>query len=108
VAGNLCRDFDGSGRNGALQSRRILDAGALLMNVAYDEIVDFIAAGTTPQALIDFRPSEATTAKVADLIHRQKTAGLSAEETAELNCYLQLEHIMRLAKARARLRLSAA
>lgn len=77
------------------------------MNVAYDEIVDFLAAGTTPQALIDFRPSEAAIGKVADLIHRQKTTGLNTEETAELNCYLQLEHIMRLAKARARLRLPA-
>ena len=35
-------------------------------------------------------------------IHREKTTGLSSEETAELEHYLQLEHIMRLAKARAR------
>jgi hypothetical protein len=76
------------------------------MNVAYEEFVDFLAAGTTPQTLIDFRPSEATRTKVAELIHRQKTATLSAEETAELNCFLQVEHVMRLAKARARLRLS--
>ncbi len=76
------------------------------MNVVYEEFVDFLAAGTTPQTLIDFRPSEATRMKVADLIHRQKTSVLSAEETAELNCFLQVEHIMRLAKARARLRVS--
>ena len=47
---------------------------------AYREIVDFIA----------------------DLIHREKMAELTAEETTELNHYLQLEHLMRLAKARAR------
>ncbi len=75
------------------------------MILAYDEIVDFIAAGTTPQSVIDFRPSEATKAKVAELIRRQKTSSLSAEEEAELNQYLQLEHLMRLAKARARQRL---
>jgi hypothetical protein len=75
------------------------------MNVAYDEFVDFLAGGSTPQGVIDFRPSETTRSKVADLIHRQKTSGLSADEVAELNCYLQLEHIMRLAKARARQRL---
>ena len=77
------------------------------MKVAYDEFVDFLAGGMTPQGLIDFRPSEAARSKVADLVHRQKTAGLSAEETAELSCYLQIEHIVRLAKSRARLRLSA-
>jgi hypothetical protein len=77
------------------------------MNLAYDEFVDFLASGTTPQSLVDFRPSDAAKTKVAELIHRQKTTSLSADETAELNCYLQLEHIVRLAKARARLRLSA-
>jgi hypothetical protein len=25
---------------------------------AYDEIIDFLAAGTTPQSLIEFQPSE--------------------------------------------------
>jgi len=75
------------------------------MILAYDEFVDFIAGGSTPQSVIDFRPSEQTRAHVADLIHRQKTASLSPEETAELNQYLQIEHLMRLAKARARLRL---
>jgi hypothetical protein len=77
------------------------------MNVAYDEFVDFLAAGTTPQGVIDYRPSEATQIKVAELIYRQKTSGLTADESVELNCYLQLEHILRLAKARARLRLSS-
>ncbi len=75
------------------------------MTRAYDEFVDFIAGGSTPQAVIDFRPSEQTKARVADLIHQQKTASLSPEETAELDKYLYIEHIMRLAKARARQRL---
>ena len=69
---------------------------------AYDEIVDFIAAGTSPTAVATFEASDATKQYVADLIRREKTTGLSAEETAELNTYLQLEHLMRLAKARAR------
>ncbi len=76
------------------------------MNVAYDEFVEFLASGSTPRELIDFQPSEQTRAKVSDLIRRQKSAALSPDEASELNCYLQLEHIMRLAKARARLRLA--
>lgn len=72
------------------------------MILAYDEFVDFIAAGTTPQSVIDFRPSEATKAKVAELIQRQKTSSLSPDEETELNQFLQIEHLMRLAKARAR------
>ena len=72
------------------------------MPLAYEEIVEFIAGGTTPQTVIDFAPSEATKQYVFELIARQKSSGLSAEETAELNQYLQMEHILRLAKARAR------
>ncbi len=69
---------------------------------AYEEIVDFIAAGTSSREVVAFHPSETTKARVADLIHREKTSGLSPDEAAELDHYLQLEHVMRLAKARAR------
>ena len=69
---------------------------------AYDEIIDFIAAGTSPDNLIAFRPSNETRERVAALIEREKIEGLSAAEQSELDHYLQLEHIMRLVKARAR------
>ena len=72
------------------------------MTRAYEEIIDFIAAGASPRDVVMFQPSEAAKERVADLIHREKTTGLSPEETAELDHYLQLEHVMRLAKARAR------
>lgn len=77
------------------------------MIIAYEDFVDFVAGGTTPQTVIDFRPSDATKTRVAELIHRQKTSSLSSDETAELNQFLQLEHVMRLAKARARQLLAA-
>ena len=69
---------------------------------AYEEIVDFIAAGASPDNLIAFRPSDETRQRVADLIEREKIEGLSTAEQSELDHYLQLEHIMRLVKARAR------
>ncbi len=68
---------------------------------AYEEIVDFIAAGASPQNVIAFRPSEEARQRVWDLVAREKAGSLSQEETSELEHYLQLEHIMRLAKARA-------
>ena len=46
--------------------------------------------------------SEATKERVADLVAREKTSGLNAAEAADLESYLQLEHVMRLARARAR------
>ena len=44
---------------------------------SYLEIIDFIAAGTTSQAIVDYRPSE-------------------------LDHFVDLEHILRMAKGRAR------
>jgi len=69
---------------------------------AYEEIIDFIAAGTSPQSVVTFQPSDTLKKRVADLISQEKTIGLSPDEKSELEHYLQLEHIMRLAKLRAR------
>jgi len=69
---------------------------------AYEEIVEFIAAGTSPANVVAFRPSEETKERIADLIFREKTSKLSSDEESELAHYLQIEHLMRLAKARAR------
>lgn len=69
---------------------------------AYEEIVNFIAAGTSPSTVASFKPSAQVKSRVEELIAFEKTEGLSAEEKTELDLYMQLEHIMRLAKARAR------
>lgn len=68
----------------------------------YEEIIDFIAAGTTPQNVIAFRPSEAAQERIEELLRREKNGESTSAEKSELDHYLQLEHIMRLAKARAR------
>jgi hypothetical protein len=69
---------------------------------SYDEIIDFIAAGTTPEAVVAFRPSERAQQRVAHLVEQSKEGSISAEEQSELEDYMQLEHIMTMAKARAR------
>jgi methylase of polypeptide subunit release factors len=75
---------------------------------AYDEIIDFIAAGLTPTSLIAFQPSEAAKERVAELIFREKNMALSMEEKAELDRYMVLEHLLRLAKVRAHQHLAVA
>ena len=69
---------------------------------SYDETIDFIAAGTTPEAVVAFRPSDSVQQRVAVLVERSKDGSISSEEQSELEDYLQLEHIMIMAKARAR------
>lgn len=56
----------------------------------------------TPSNLVAFWPSEEARRSVAHLIEQEKSASLTPEEKSELDHYMQLEHLMRLAKARAR------
>ena len=67
----------------------------------YEELVQFIAS-LSPRDVVDFKPSEAARARVWDLIEREKMAPLPTDEKSELDHYLEIEHLMRLAKARAR------
>lgn len=71
------------------------------MTRVYEEIVDFIAAGTTPHGVAEWKPSQEARDRVSHLLEAEKTGTLSGEDRAELNHYLELEHLMRLAKARA-------
>jgi GTP-dependent phosphoenolpyruvate carboxykinase len=67
----------------------------------YDEIIDFMAAGTTPQSVINFKLSATAQDRLEDLVYRHKVGEMTIEEKRELDHFLTLEHIMTLAKARA-------
>jgi hypothetical protein len=73
-----------------------------LSSPIYAEIIDFIAEGTTPQSVVEFLPSLEAQRKLAALMEREKAGTLSPEEKAEIEHFMELEHILRMAKARAR------
>ncbi len=73
----------------------------MIITTVYDEIINFIATGTSPEKVIAFRPSIQMQAHVSDLVFREKNAGLSSDEKLELENYMVIEHLMRMAKARA-------
>lgn len=70
------------------------------VNSAFDEIIDFLA-GHQPQKIVDFHPSKETQQRVESLLDKKRAAELNSSEKSELDHYLMLEHIIRLAKARA-------
>jgi hypothetical protein len=78
-----------------------------MLTQAYDEILDFLAAGTTADTIAAFRPSDRAVARVRVLIERRSEESISAVENEELEEYLRLEHLMIMAKARAQLRLKS-
>ena len=79
----------------------------MTLTKAYDEILDFLAAGTTATAIAGFRPSEEAQLRVSELLGLRAEPGLSPAEEEELEEYLRLEHMMIMAKARAQARLSS-
>lgn len=67
---------------------------------ALEEIADFLAAGPSPEVLLQFRPSPETQARAEELLENLKDGCLSAEERRELDQFEQAERLMRLVKAR--------
>jgi hypothetical protein len=68
---------------------------------AYEEVAEFIAR-RGPKEVAEFKPSLETKQRVALLLSKEKTSGLSTEERRELDHFENLELLMNLAKARAR------
>jgi hypothetical protein len=68
---------------------------------AYVEFVDFFAR-TNPEAVVEFRPSSAAQQRLSYLVEREEAGGLSLDEKAELDHFIELEHLLRMAKAKAR------
>ena len=69
---------------------------------AYEEVINFIVTQTARSSLLAFHPSDQARERVMKLVQKEKESGLASDEKSELDHYLQLEHLMRLAKARAK------
>ena len=73
----------------------------------YMELVDFVARGSTPEEVANFRPSPEAQKRVAELLQKQRESRLTDEETSELDGFVQIEHILCLARAKAQLILAS-
>jgi hypothetical protein len=69
----------------------------------YGELADLLAQGGGPEAVLAFRSSEAVQKRAYELIDRKRDGSLTLEEERELNAFVDREHLLRLAKSRARM-----
>lgn len=69
----------------------------------FDEVTDFLARAPGPEAIVEYRPSQALVTRMQDLLERNRTAGLTADEQAEMDEFLRMEHFMTMLKLKARL-----
>ena len=73
----------------------------------YDSLAEFMAT-LDPIKVLGFYAPTNIQERVEELLEKQQEIKLSITEKEELDHYLILEHIVRLAKSRARLHLSQA
>jgi hypothetical protein len=64
-------------------------------------------AGQLAEEVANFRPSPEAQKRVAELLEKQRESQLMDEETSELDGFVQIEHILGLARAKAQLILAA-
>jgi hypothetical protein len=69
-------------------------------NSVYDELAIFLA-GLSPKKVLAYKASEKAQTRVTQLLEKNKIIGLNSEEQAEMDRYMTVEHIVRLAKAKA-------
>jgi hypothetical protein len=72
-----------------------------------DAIIELLVSQPTPEQVLAIRPSPELQARVGELLARNKEGILSRQEEIELDRYLTLEHLVRLAKSKASAQLAA-
>jgi hypothetical protein len=71
------------------------------------DVLEKLASLPTPEEVLALRPSPALQTRVEELLERNQSGGFSPDEQREWEQYQYVEHLVRLAKARAALKLKS-
>lgn len=72
----------------------------------FDEVIDFLTSFPRPEDIVAFKPSAGLQSRAEDLLDKKREGALTPDEARELDYFMVIEHLMRMAKARARQRLA--
>jgi hypothetical protein len=73
---------------------------------ALDDFAEFISK-LAPRKILEYKASVKAQERVNYLLEKNRGSGLSTEEQQEMNYYMMIEHIVRVAKTKALQRLNA-
>lgn len=68
----------------------------------YSTLVDFMLTHIKPEAILQFRASEEMHDYFYGLLDKEKAGTATQEEIEHINDFMNVEHIMRFAKAKAK------
>jgi hypothetical protein len=96
------------------QLPRILELGLRELHAAAQpgfegvaDVVEMLAGLPAPEEVLALHPSAALQARISTLLEKNRTEGLAPAEEHEWAVYQYLEHVVRIAKAQAMLKLQA-
>lgn len=72
------------------------------------DVLEFLANLPTPEETLALRPSQSLQERISTLLEKNRATGLSETEEQEWKQYEYLEHLVRIAKAKAHLKLRSA
>ena len=73
-----------------------------------NDVLETLASLPTPEEILALRPSAALQEQIDALLEKNQNGGLSADEQRGWERYRYVEHLVRLAKARAALKIQSA
>jgi hypothetical protein len=71
------------------------------------QVLEFLANLPSPEEILALKPSPLLNQQIEGLLEKNKTVGLTAEEERLWQQYEYVEHLVRVAKAKALVKLSA-
>jgi hypothetical protein len=74
-------------------------------DMLFDQIADFLISRPTAAQIIAFKASDQLDQRLHELLDKKSGAGLTPDERAELDRFLQINHLLTVLKAKARLKL---
>lgn len=70
-----------------------------------EELAEFLASHPSDEEILAYHASELVQSRVSDLLARNRTNGLTTDESREMDEYEFLEHLVAMLKAKTRLRM---
>ena len=71
------------------------------------EVLEFLATLPAPEEILALKPSATLQQSIQEMLEKSKTVGLTVEEERSWQQYEYVEHLVRIAKAKALLKLKA-
>lgn len=75
-------------------------------NIAFDELITFLASSPSASEIVAYRPPEQLQARMRELMEKNRQGSLSIEEQSELDEFLRMNHFTSHLQAKAKQNLS--